>query len=121
MLHIFTSRVVSSNATGHLKGMTIYGTITAVLNLALSIALVKSYGIAGVIAGTVIAFAVANYIPTFIEVRSVWRKYSAQQRLTRQSAFVCNDFIAKLRDSCHEISPLFGHCALRIFDRECCH
>jgi len=64
------------NATGHLKGMTIYGTITAVLNLTLSILLAKTYGIAGVIAATVIAFAVANYIPTFLEVRSVLRKCS---------------------------------------------
>jgi O-antigen/teichoic acid export membrane protein len=64
------------NATGHLKGMTIYGTITAVLNLTLSILLAKLYGITGVIAATVIAFAVANYIPTFLEVRSVLRKCS---------------------------------------------
>jgi O-antigen/teichoic acid export membrane protein len=62
------------NATGHLKGMTIYGTATAVLNLALSILLAKIYGITGVIAATVIAFAVANYLPTFLEVRSVLRK-----------------------------------------------
>ncbi len=62
------------NATGHLKGMTIYGTVTAVLNLMLSILLAKIYGITGVIAGTVIAFAVANYLPTFLEVRSVLRK-----------------------------------------------
>ncbi|MDQ6861273.1 MAG: oligosaccharide flippase family protein [Verrucomicrobiota bacterium] len=62
------------NATGHLKGMTIYGTITAVLNIGVSIPLAKIYGISGVIAGTVIAFAVANYIPTFIEVRGVLRK-----------------------------------------------
>ena len=54
--------------------MTIYGTITAVLNLALSIPLAKIYGISGVIAGTVIAFAVANYIPTFVEVRNIFRK-----------------------------------------------
>ncbi len=64
------------NATGHLKGMTIYGTVTAVLNLTLSILLAKIYGITGVIAGTVIAFAVANYLPTFLEVRSVLRKYA---------------------------------------------
>jgi len=64
------------NATGHLKGMTIYGTITALLNLTLSILLARKYGITGVIAGTVIAFAVANYIPTFLEVRSVLRKMS---------------------------------------------
>jgi O-antigen/teichoic acid export membrane protein len=62
------------NATGHLKGMTIYGTATAVLNLALSILLAKTYGITGVIAATVIAFALANYLPTFLEVRSVLRK-----------------------------------------------
>jgi O-antigen/teichoic acid export membrane protein len=62
------------NATGHLKGMTIYGTVTAVLNLTLSILLAKIYGITGVIAGTVIAFALANYLPTFLEVRSVLRK-----------------------------------------------
>jgi O-antigen/teichoic acid export membrane protein len=62
------------NATGHLKGMTIYGTATAVLNLTLSILLAKTYGITGVIAATVIAFAVANYLPTFLEVRSVLRK-----------------------------------------------
>ncbi len=65
------------NATGHLKGMTIYGTMTAVLNLIFSILLVRTYGIAGVIAGTVIAFAIANYIPTFLEVRSVLRKISS--------------------------------------------
>jgi len=54
--------------------MTIYGTLTAALNVTLSILLAQIYGITGVIAGTVIAFAVANYIPTFIEVRHVLRK-----------------------------------------------
>jgi O-antigen/teichoic acid export membrane protein len=67
------------NATGHLKGMTIYGTITAVVNLTLSILLAKIYGITGVIAATVIAFGVANYIPTFVEVRSVLRRFSAEK------------------------------------------
>jgi O-antigen/teichoic acid export membrane protein len=62
------------NATGHLKGMTIYGTVTAALNLTLSIFFARIYGISGVIAGTVVAFAVANYLPTFLEVRSVLRK-----------------------------------------------
>jgi O-antigen/teichoic acid export membrane protein len=67
------------NATGHLKGMTVYGTATAVLNLTLSILLAKVYGIAGVIAATVIAFAVANYLPTFLEVRHVLRKFAAEK------------------------------------------
>ena len=39
------------NATGHLKGLTIYGTITALMNLGLSIFLAKIYGISGVAAG----------------------------------------------------------------------
>ncbi len=63
------------NATGHLKGMTIYGTITAVLNLVLSVVLVRVYGLAGVIAATAIAYAVASYIPTLLEARSVLRKF----------------------------------------------
>jgi O-antigen/teichoic acid export membrane protein len=67
------------NATGHLKGMTVYGTATAVLNLTLSILFAKIYGIAGVIAATVIAFAVANYLPTFLEVRHVLRKFAAEK------------------------------------------
>lgn len=62
------------NAIGRLKGMTTYGTVTAILNLTLSILLAQKYGITGVIAATVIAFAVANYIPTFLEVRSILRK-----------------------------------------------
>lgn len=62
------------NATGHLKGMTIYGSATAILNLILSVLLVKPFGIAGVIAGTVLAFGLANYIPTFLEVGGVLRK-----------------------------------------------
>ena len=66
------------NATGHLKGMTISGTITALLNIGLSIPLAQAYGISGVIAGTVIAFALAHYVPTFWEVRSVMRNFKPQ-------------------------------------------
>jgi len=62
------------NAIGRLKGMTTYGTVTAIVNLTLSILLAQKYGITGVIAATVIAFAVANYVPTFLEVRSILRK-----------------------------------------------
>jgi O-antigen/teichoic acid export membrane protein len=50
-----------------------------VLNLALSIVFAKMYGITGVIAGTVIAFAVANYLPTFLEVRNVLRKCASDK------------------------------------------
>ncbi|MEY2480088.1 MAG: hypothetical protein QOI04_1015 [Verrucomicrobiota bacterium] len=59
------------SATGHLRGMTIYGSTSAVLNLVLSIVLVRFYGMSGVIAGTVISAVVASYLPTFLEVRHV--------------------------------------------------
>ena len=68
------------NATGHLKGMTIYGTVTALLNLILSILFAKMYGITGVAAATAIAYAVSSYVPTFIEVRSVVRKFPTPKR-----------------------------------------
>ena len=61
------------SATGHLRGMAIFGSLSALLNLVLSIALVKIYGISGVIAGTVIAAVLASYLPTFWEVRRVLR------------------------------------------------
>jgi hypothetical protein len=47
--------------------------------------LVRIYGIVGVIAGTVFAFAIANYIPTFIEVRSVLRRISRRPKAARES------------------------------------
>lgn len=65
------------NATGHLKGMTVYGSVTALLNLTLSILLVQKFGITGVIAATTIAYAVASYIPTFVEARGVLRRMTA--------------------------------------------
>jgi O-antigen/teichoic acid export membrane protein len=58
-------------ATNHVTGLSIYGSITAVLNIVLSILLVQSYGISGVIAATVIAYTVSSLIPVALESRSV--------------------------------------------------
>lgn len=58
-------------ATNHVTGLSIYGSITAVLNIALSIVLVQSYGISGVIAATVIAYTIASLIPVALETQSV--------------------------------------------------
>jgi len=60
-------------ATNHVTGLSIYGSITAVLNIALSILLVRPYGIAGVIAATVIAYALSSLIPVMFETRRVLR------------------------------------------------
>jgi O-antigen/teichoic acid export membrane protein len=60
-------------ATNRVTGLTVYGSITAVLNLTLSILFVQAYGISGVIAATVIAYAVSSLIPVIIESSAVLR------------------------------------------------
>ena len=58
-------------ATNHIAGLSIYGSATAILNIALSILFVRWYGISGVIAATVIAYTVSSLIPVALESRSV--------------------------------------------------
>ncbi|MEP7014579.1 MAG: oligosaccharide flippase family protein [Verrucomicrobiota bacterium] len=77
MLSTLSPGICLLNATGHLKGLAVYVTITAVLNLLLSILLAKICGISGVIAATAIAYAVASCIPIFVEVRGVLRNFPA--------------------------------------------
>lgn len=62
------------NASGHLQGQMIYGVTTAIVNIVLSILLVRSFGITGVIAATVIAYMVCNVVPAFLETAFVLRK-----------------------------------------------
>lgn len=64
------------NATGKVTRMSVYGVITAILNVILSIWLVRLYGISGVIAGTVIAYTIASCIPILIDVRAVLAEFS---------------------------------------------
>ncbi len=62
-------------ATGHVTGLSIYSSVTAVLNIVLSICLVRFYGITGVIAATVIAYVVFSVIPVTLETRKVLGKF----------------------------------------------
>jgi O-antigen/teichoic acid export membrane protein len=64
------------NATGKVTRMSVYGVITAILNVILSIWLVRLYGISGVIAATVIAYTIASCIPILIDVRAVLAEFS---------------------------------------------
>jgi hypothetical protein len=59
------------NATGHITGMATYCSLTAILNVILSILFVERYGITGVIAATVIAYSVTSYLPMVVEARLV--------------------------------------------------
>lgn len=63
-------------ATGHVTGLSIYSSITAVFNVVLSIWLVRFYGIAGVIAATVTAYILLSVIPVTLETRKVFRKFA---------------------------------------------
>jgi len=62
-------------ATGNINGLTIYGTVTAILNVGLSIWLVQLYGMSGVIAATVIAYVVASFIPIVLETNRVLKQF----------------------------------------------
>lgn len=62
------------NASGHVQGQMIYGIITGVVNVFLSIFLIGSYGLCGVIAASVIAYLGCNVIPACIETVFVFRK-----------------------------------------------
>jgi O-antigen/teichoic acid export membrane protein len=61
-------------ATGHIRGLTVYSIVTAALNLVLSIWLVQRYGVAGVIAGTVIAYGICTYSLIHLEAHKVLEK-----------------------------------------------
>ncbi len=74
LAHLFVPSCLLQ-ATGHITGLTIYGSVTAVLNLVLSILFVKSFGIAGVIAATVIAYIVASYLPMLFEAHNLLRSF----------------------------------------------
>jgi len=69
------------NSVGHLKGQAIYGTITAIVNVILSIWLSQHFGITGIIMGTVLAYALCNVIPAIIETNYVLNQLSKSARI----------------------------------------
>jgi O-antigen/teichoic acid export membrane protein len=62
------------NGTGHVQGQMVYGILTALTNIILSIILVQRMGIAGVILSTVIAYLVCGVIPVLVETALVCKK-----------------------------------------------
>lgn len=60
-----------ANATGQLRGQMVCGFLAALLNLFLTITLVQSHGLPGVIAATVIAYAVCVIVPIGLETRAI--------------------------------------------------
>jgi O-antigen/teichoic acid export membrane protein len=65
-------------AAAHLRNQTIYSAVACVANIALTLSLVQSWGLTGVIAGTVISYVVFICIPTLIDVEYLIRKLTRQ-------------------------------------------
>jgi len=71
---IISSMSCILNSSSRLHGQTIYATLTAISNIYLSIVFVKSAGITGAIAATVISFLIFNFIPSSIETYLVLKQ-----------------------------------------------
>ena len=61
-------------AADHMKAQLVYGAIAAAVNIVLSIVLIKSWGVTGVIAGTVISYLTFICFPTAIDAFLLLRK-----------------------------------------------
>jgi O-antigen/teichoic acid export membrane protein len=72
------------NGSGNTLGQTIYGTLTAIANVCLSIVLVQTYGLVGVIAATVIAYLLFDVGPGLVETKTVLKRLAAQVAHTQQ-------------------------------------
>jgi O-antigen/teichoic acid export membrane protein len=68
------------NGLGRVRGQMIYGMATAGVNIVLTIAWVSSFGLSGVIAGTVISYLVCALVPQLAETIAVIRSLSPNER-----------------------------------------
>lgn len=74
------------NSQNRIKGQAIYGAITAIVNVALSVRWARSDGITGVIAATVVACLACAVVPASIETWLTLRSLAAQADRERQVA-----------------------------------
>jgi O-antigen/teichoic acid export membrane protein len=61
-------------AADHMKAQLVYSALSAVVNIVLSIVLIKSWGITGVIAGSVISYIIFVCFPAAIDTLLLLRK-----------------------------------------------
>ena len=75
MINAFCSPIASLlAAAAHMRAQVIYSTVSAVINIILSIYLVSTWGISGVIAGTVISYMLFICVPASFDVVILFRK-----------------------------------------------
>lgn len=87
MINAFTSPMACVLAAAtHLTAQTIYSTMAVVANLVLSIYLVQKWGVSGVIAATVVTYAIFVCGPILVDVEVLLRRLKRQALTTTQSA-----------------------------------
>ena len=89
LINSFTSPIACLlAAASHLKHQIIYSAAAAALNIALTVTLVQSWGVHGVIAGTVISYALFICGPTYVDVSLLLKKLGreAAQKMSRPLA-----------------------------------
>jgi O-antigen/teichoic acid export membrane protein len=74
MLATLSSGTFLLNALGRLTGMTVYGTVTAIANIVLSIILVQRWGVNGVVVASVLSVGLLSYLPVFLETKQALQK-----------------------------------------------
>lgn len=74
MLATLSSGTFLLNAFGRLNGMTIYGTVTALANIILSVTLVQRWGVNGVVFASVVSVGLLSYVPVFVEARQTLQR-----------------------------------------------
>jgi O-antigen/teichoic acid export membrane protein len=73
------------NALGRLGVRLVCSPITALLNIALSVLLVRHFGISGVTAATVVAFLVADYLPVRRQIHALFNEFRRGEKNARVS------------------------------------
>lgn len=75
LINSFTSPIACLlAAASHLKWQIIYSAVATAMNIVLTLTLVKTWGVEGVIAGTVISYALLICGPTFLDSQHLLRK-----------------------------------------------
>ena len=75
MINAFTNPIACLLASAsHLRAQIIYSALSTVSNIVLSILLVQRWGVEGVIAATVISYAVFVCIPVYLDADGLLKK-----------------------------------------------
>jgi len=76
MLATLSAGTFLLNAFGRLNGMIVYGTVTAIANICLSVILVQRWGVNGAVIASVFSVGLLSYLPVFFETKQALQRLS---------------------------------------------